>query len=246
VNHNSEDGTSVITLDNDKDVVKWVRSSTTVKYEINGTVYEKCGRSDVWDILPNYSLANEQEGSIFNLHTEYDSLFPFRYSPSDIFRIFERIISLDDTSSVFKAINADLSLLCMLKKQVVKSILNINLIRQKENTSLQLINQIIKTKLTKEQNQINKTTKETNQINEVTNQNTKQIKEEIQLLHQLNEKTIHLSNQVNQVNKINEKTILLNNLNTKINTKNTIKKINTHMDVSDSICISLQSLSTYL
>jgi hypothetical protein len=93
--------------------VKWVRTSSGVQYHLSNEdkPNEKCGKNDLWDFLPQYPIQQEPDGKIFNFHTEFDILFPFGHSSQELFKIFERVVSLDDTASVLKSMNDELTFL---------------------------------------------------------------------------------------------------------------------------------------
>lgn len=107
---------SCVAISDDEGEFEWIRGEKTVSYKVKDQLYDKCGKSDIWSIIPNYSIKKEDNSSILNFHTEYDSLFPFRYTPGELFNVFERIVSLDDTSSVLKDIQSDItSVSCSLQ-----------------------------------------------------------------------------------------------------------------------------------
>lgn len=118
--------------------VKWLRTPTQINYIIgDGKTNEKCGKADLWSFLPNYPIQVEPDGRIVNLHTEYDILFPFGYTPQELFKVFERVMALDDTASVLKAINEDLNRVTMLRRHCKVSIENKRAIVETETLALE-------------------------------------------------------------------------------------------------------------
>lgn len=106
--HTGEDSASV-TISDDENEFEWIRGDKTVSYRVGEENFSKCGKSDIWSLIPGYSIKKESNGSILNFHTENDLLFPFRFTSGELFTIFERIVSLDDTASVTKDIQGDLT-----------------------------------------------------------------------------------------------------------------------------------------
>lgn len=138
---------SVILEDNgDIPTIEWLRKPSTVSYVIDGETNEKCGRSNIWDLVPKYDIIQEPDGSIFNFHTETDILFPFGFSSAELFRIFERIIALDDTSSVFKAMREDLNSLCTFRKQVNRKLTYITVEKEELKNAVEKLKTIIEEK----------------------------------------------------------------------------------------------------
>lgn len=91
--------------------VTWLRTPSGTQYHIDTETNEKCGKNDLWDFLPQYPIQQEPDGKIFNFHTEFDILFPFGFSSQELFKIFERVVSLEDTASVLRSMNEELTFL---------------------------------------------------------------------------------------------------------------------------------------
>lgn len=87
--------------------VRWTRTSTQAEYEINGETYKKVGRTTVWDRCPGFPLGIDAAGNTLNFQTEWDVLFPFSRSSSDLFALLEEIFDLGDARGVFAAIRSD-------------------------------------------------------------------------------------------------------------------------------------------
>ena len=119
--------------------VKWVRTSSGTQYHIGTETNEKCGKNDLWDFLPQYPIQKEPDGRIFNFHTEFDVLFPFGFSSQELFKIFERVVSLEDTASVLKSMNDELTFLTAQCDREYMWSKNARVLVEEENAALRSI-----------------------------------------------------------------------------------------------------------
>jgi len=115
--------------------VEWIRYETTVSYRVEDEIFTKCGKSNIWDVYPDFPFNREPNGAYLNFHTENDRMFPFGFTSSETFSIFEKIVALDDTASVSQQIKADLSSALQLKQGRIKKAESINeeSLKTKEN-----------------------------------------------------------------------------------------------------------------
>ena len=81
-----------------------------------------CGRNNIWNFLPEFPIKQEPDGAIYNLHTEWDLMFPFGYTPQALFKVFERFMALDDTATILKAVNDDLTFLALSRDRDIRKI----------------------------------------------------------------------------------------------------------------------------
>ena len=81
-----------------------------------------CGRNNIWNFLPEFPIKQEPDGAIYNLHTEWDHMFPFGYTPQALFKVFERFMALDDTATILKAVNDDLTFLALSRDRDIRKI----------------------------------------------------------------------------------------------------------------------------
>lgn len=81
------------------------RLKDSVTYEVHREGQEpevsiKAARSNIWSVYPEFSLVMEESGRLLNFHREHDILFPFGVSPQDLFRQFEKVMSIDDSALI--------------------------------------------------------------------------------------------------------------------------------------------------
>ena len=62
----------------DRPPVAWIRTSKTIEYRVGKEKYEKCGRTNLIELLNEYGFV-VYGGDIINLHNEHKSLFPLPY-----------------------------------------------------------------------------------------------------------------------------------------------------------------------
>lgn len=87
--------------------VTWARTPTESSYQtsVQGE-FKRAGRNDVFDFLPSFPL--RLEGSrLLNFQTEWDTLFPFEKSNTELYTLFEHIFSVVDSSSIISIIKSD-------------------------------------------------------------------------------------------------------------------------------------------
>lgn len=90
------------------EVVKWERTKTGVKYTVGGKPYEKAGRSRLSGVAETFPLVyDEARGTVQNFIGEWDHLFPFDSSPSEIFLLFEDIFKIESASKILELMKAD-------------------------------------------------------------------------------------------------------------------------------------------
>jgi ABC-type dipeptide/oligopeptide/nickel transport system ATPase subunit len=82
-----------------------------MKYTINGEEYSKLGRKSIFDILqgqiPSLLYDPEDTRQIMNISGEDDGLFPIDRSDAQIFKTYERLLSLSSTEDVLRQIKLD-------------------------------------------------------------------------------------------------------------------------------------------
>lgn len=88
-------------------VVYWKREKDTSSYTIDGKPFLKAGKSKLHSLIPNYPLVFDTSGRLVNVHGEWDTIFPFGHSASELFRLFEDIFQISDSASVIKLIRDD-------------------------------------------------------------------------------------------------------------------------------------------
>ena len=106
--------------------VEWERKESGVRYTVDGSENNKCGRNTLFDFIENFPLAYEQDtNKILNIQTEHDGLFPFNRSSTEMFRLFEEIFQISDSSAILGSIkkeeqdtNKNLSLLKIKQKEI--------------------------------------------------------------------------------------------------------------------------------
>lgn len=117
---NQGNSKSYIKRDSDKAVVvfqvgeavpvRWERHKREgVVYTIGDQRYEKVGRSKLEDFTKDFDIVIDDDGQILQLHDEWSTLFPFGLTATQVFKIFEKMLRISDSVSVFKCIKSDQS-----------------------------------------------------------------------------------------------------------------------------------------
>ncbi len=74
----------------------------SAKYTINGESYSKTGSSDLFDLVSDTGFVKSDNGEIMNIEGEWNLPFPFDRSPSELFKLFENVFCVSDSTSILK------------------------------------------------------------------------------------------------------------------------------------------------
>jgi len=90
-------------------IVRWIRTPKESSYEINGVLYQKVGRTDLFELLPNNGFYMDDDNNILNIQDEWSSMFPFDRTDSQVYKLFEDIFAVGegDSTVVMKKIKDD-------------------------------------------------------------------------------------------------------------------------------------------
>ena len=86
--------------------VTWARTSLESSYKTADGEFQRAGRNNVYDFLPSFPL--KMDGArMLNFQTEWDTLFPFEKSNTELYTLFERIFSVVDSASIVNVMKQD-------------------------------------------------------------------------------------------------------------------------------------------
>lgn len=88
-------------LDNEVIWTKSAKGGTT--YFVNGEEYSKMGTQDLFNLLPDNGFVRDGNGNVMNIEGEWDIPFPFDKSPAELFRLFENVFCVSDSTTILKA-----------------------------------------------------------------------------------------------------------------------------------------------
>ena len=71
-------------------------------YGVNGEEYTKVGTSDLFDLLPNNGFVRSYDDEVMNIEGEWDLPFPFDRTPAELFRLFENVFCVSDSTTILK------------------------------------------------------------------------------------------------------------------------------------------------
>ena len=100
---------SLVTLNlresNTSKTITWNREQTGVRYLIDSQVNTKCGRLTLFDLDKQTKfIYDDHKRSVLNICGEHDGLFPFDRSNTEIFKVFENIFAIEDSSAIITSI----------------------------------------------------------------------------------------------------------------------------------------------
>lgn len=87
--------------------VIWERTPKKTEYIIGGELYSSVGRSGALDLIDSDLGFVVHDKKILNIHDEYDYLFPFSYSDTELFALFESIFQICDAKQVITLVKKD-------------------------------------------------------------------------------------------------------------------------------------------
>jgi exonuclease SbcC len=97
--------------------ILWERTEKDSFYKINEVQYQKVGRTDLFELLPDNGFQQGDNHDILNIEDEYSYLFPFSSTDSQIYKIFESAFAINNSTEVLQKIKVDES---FLKKEIAE------------------------------------------------------------------------------------------------------------------------------
>lgn len=95
---------ATVTIDYNNDSVEWTRAAKESVYNINEETYEKVGNKTLFDLKEDgCGFVRDDAGNIMNIEGEWDLLFPFDRTPSELFKLFENIFCVSDSALILKS-----------------------------------------------------------------------------------------------------------------------------------------------
>lgn len=95
-----------VTLTNNGETLTWERNKSTTNYYYNNEEFTKCSKQSSIDFC-DLGFVTDNKGKLMNLSDEWSVLFPFGYSDTELFKIFEDLFSIVDTNKVLEAMKGD-------------------------------------------------------------------------------------------------------------------------------------------
>ena len=86
--------------------VTWARTTQESSYKTADGEFQRAGRNNVYDFLPAFPLKMDGD-RMLNFQTEWDTLFPFDKSNTELYTMFERIFSVIDSASIVNVMKQD-------------------------------------------------------------------------------------------------------------------------------------------
>lgn len=95
-----------VTLVNNGETLTWKRTKSSVSYHYKDQDYVKASKAKSSDYCDLGFYVNDKN-KIVNMLDEWDVLFPFGESDTDLFKIFEDIFNISDSAKVIDTMKAD-------------------------------------------------------------------------------------------------------------------------------------------
>lgn len=104
VQHGKKSAT--VELSNNGETLLWERTKSSVNYTYNGQNYTKASKQTSDDFC-NLGFVKGQKGELLNLTDEWSVLFPFGYTDTELFKLFEDLFSITDSAKVLEGMKGD-------------------------------------------------------------------------------------------------------------------------------------------
>lgn len=92
----------------DAPVVSWYRDKKSTTYKVGDVVSEKAGKSNIASVTTGFPLLYDGDSKkVLNFLGEWDKLFPFGKTPSEMFLMFEDIFKIDPSSDIIELMRED-------------------------------------------------------------------------------------------------------------------------------------------
>lgn len=106
IKHGESESLVAFKEDNNPTIV-WKREKKSSSYKVGDKLFEKAGRARIHTIVSEFPLLVEDSGRIVNIHSEWDKLFPFDKSPTEMFALFEDIFQIASSARVLDGMKED-------------------------------------------------------------------------------------------------------------------------------------------
>lgn len=112
-------------LDN-RPKITWTRTPKESKYDIKDESYVKVGKTNLLELINLDEFYKDPDlGELVNIQDEWSLLFPFNRTDSQMYKLFESIFAINDSSLVMKKIKEDESIrkkeLCNLNSELIRN-----------------------------------------------------------------------------------------------------------------------------
>lgn len=95
-----------VELSNNNETLVWERTKSTTNYKYGDEVFTKCSKQTSTDFC-DLGFAFDSKGKMLNLSGEWDTLFPFNLSDTELFKLFEDLFSVVDTAKILDGMRGD-------------------------------------------------------------------------------------------------------------------------------------------
>lgn len=92
----------------DGNIYGWTKTKTSGSFSKNGQSVEKIGVKTPHDFFPDFPLLLDEKGSVLQMSGEWESLFPYDRTDSELFTLFENVFNISDSSVVLDDIKGDI------------------------------------------------------------------------------------------------------------------------------------------
>jgi exonuclease SbcC len=111
-----------VDMEYNENSIVWSRTAKDSYYDVNGELHQKIGKTDLFEFV-NTGFYRTEDGEIINIQDEWSPLFPFGRTDSQMYKLFEDVFCINDSTIVLSKIKADES---ESKKDIVSITQNYN------------------------------------------------------------------------------------------------------------------------
>lgn len=97
-----------VSVEVDGNVFNWRKTKTSGSFSKNDQTVEKIGVKTPHEFFPDFPLSLDEKGNVLQMSGEWESLFPYDRTDSELFTLFENVFNISDSSVILEEIKGDL------------------------------------------------------------------------------------------------------------------------------------------
>lgn len=98
-----------VTIEHEGDVFTWKKTKTSGSFSKNDQTVEKIGTKTPHEFFEGFPLSLDDRGNTLQMSGEWEMLFPFDRTDSELFTLFENVFNVSDSSVILAAIKSDIT-----------------------------------------------------------------------------------------------------------------------------------------
>lgn len=97
---------AIVELTNNGETLSWERAKNSTSYKYKDQIFQKTSKQDS-NSFCDLGFVRGSKGELLNLSDEWSVLFPFGYSDTELFKLFEDLFAITDSAKVIDGMKGD-------------------------------------------------------------------------------------------------------------------------------------------